>query len=305
MGTITQKYGFSNADRYRFVYELESHPNIISRPSMKNHDEHVIAHTMAMEYRYALEEDKQQLGYDAICFKQLYGERKDNFISRIKQHKTNVPMLDILFVLNNLLSFGIDKKWARLTLAKVLDETGLPIQNYIVAIDYLYDSKIVVLKNVMRSKGGVSFACHIASTENSFKMLDFLTLKYTQMETNPVKVESRRIVEKPKPKPIKQKIDYEKMVVQLNSENLDLKDANKELESSLEKSKEIEEKLLQYNDDYKGFCLDQLFLFLGKTQNLLVNFEKTHPESKQLTNQLKKEMLELGQDFSQELANYH
>jgi len=308
IGNVIEQYNIPVLNRYRLIYELESNSNIISRPAQQSKIENEIAHTVPFEYKYVSKKEKEDLNCNANCFRKIIGERKTFVIERFSKYKTDLSLYDRLIVLNTLYSYNVDKKFVKLSLAKLLNEIGIDIEKFAQVIDYLQECKLLVVKNIEYQKNGLTFICKITKNENGFWLLSKLELKNTikmiSDNTNPVKTKPRN-KEKVNPPPKSISIDEcKKLLTKLSQENLDLRDEVKILEKREEQYKEKEKKLNEFNDEYQGYCFDCLTDFLGNTINSIRNEITTHPEHEQYLRKLNKSILDLSSDFSNKLINY-
>lgn len=316
---ICREYDIPAQLRYVFLHDFESNPNILSKPAQNSTDKTKIADSIPMEYKYVPKKEKQRLKYTANCFKLIQTDTLDLFRERLDKYKDDVPIYDKLIILNELLRYEANKGFKRLSIYAILGKVGMTITDFIKAMDSLYDSKILVLKDIKNVNAGVTFVCRIIQNEKSFKIINALKLKNppqevnpmkknprtkkheTKRKENPIKARFREIAEERKEKEAKRI----KALSDLNLENLNLKDEIKTLNCELEEQKEIQQKLVDYNNDFEGFCLDQLMVFLAKLAKMIENEEKINPQLKKQLQNIRKQLVILGEDYTNELLSYN
>jgi len=238
------------SDRTMVIYSLQTHPNIIVRPSQTSHNTNgKISHTIPFEYKYITQKEKSKMGFDGIGVRFISTAQKKYIISKLQNIHYKSSPVDLMFLLNELITHGADTKWVEFNFFKKASIIGMPIDNLMKAFQDLHKAKLLFYYRLPKRKNGLDKNPHYSvrlAMDNNFDELEKLTKIHTQnynqltLKFKPRKAKTR--VVKPKTKPKEEVIT----VLKSKKNNTKPQKQNTELQQLIKAVVESNNNLLKY-----------------------------------------------------------
>ena len=150
-------------DRGPIMQGLQMHENIISRPSQKSQNADIeIGSTIPLEYKYVSAEEKEEAGYDGICFKKVQGPVKEAIVNSLWGIKLNgITRAEIFSVAEQLIILGANdnKGWVKLLPLYIAAKSNVVIKNVLKAIDILQKAHVLVVSRIHRANRNIMVCC--------------------------------------------------------------------------------------------------------------------------------------------------
>lgn len=206
-----EEYGVAAEDKAiktQLAYRLRGSDNIVTK--LGEAEGRVVPDNMKpFAYSYVSKEQKDSLGVEAYCMKNLTQEWKNYIKKRAKKAKVESKLYDLFLVCDYLVAHHADKKWKKLMGLKLSADIGQPIKCTKRALEGLKLMSVLLTGQVKRSTRGKDVICHIASSVEEFSKLnnallsgqaadEYLKSKGSEVVVNPKAIESMVEIESEK-----------------------------------------------------------------------------------------------------------
>lgn len=165
--SLQKKNKILPSQRSTLIYALQQNENIINR-IMGGLPDVPASSTLPLEYKYVDKEEKENLKVNGIYLRNIQGETKENLDKFFKDKTLKNKLVDILIVIDYLISRGAKDGWIKLDVLRAISLIGMKLSTMFNVFEELQElGLLVAAKKEIKQK--VSYVYVLTKDEEDYQ----------------------------------------------------------------------------------------------------------------------------------------